>query len=103
MVEFVVKVREGVGVALDFVVAILNLHVAPVSHNRRLMLQGICWHFFPSSFGFFLGGCPSYGEARPNCTHVELFARVNVGGDNRQLLGSVLENALTEPVDKHLG
>ena len=71
--------------------------------EQIFMLQRIEWNLIPSSFGFFLGGCPIGGKARPHRTHVELFARVNVGGDKRQLLGSVLENALLEPVVKHLG
>ena len=73
MVELVVKVLEGIVVALELVVAILNLHVASVGHFRRLMLQRICWNILTSSFGFFLGGCPSGGKARPHRSQVERF------------------------------
>ena len=66
------------------------------------MLQRIVWNLSSCSFGFFLGGCPIGGKARPHRTQVELLVRLEVGGDNRRLLGSVLENALPEPVVKHL-
>ena len=76
-----VRVVERVEGASELVVAVLERHVAPEGHRRRLVLQRVLWLFLPLSLGCKLGGCPSCGEARPHRPQVVLVVLIEVGLD----------------------